>query len=233
MPDKAQLTKSRRTASRERQNSSEQAEPENLSHRISEISHSLTLAQPLSTRKRPPRGWYMAGSEPADYEAGLDMTVAHSGTRSAFLQPAVKNPQGFGTLMQCFATRNLLGKRMRMRAWLKTENVQDWASAWLRVDGEGRGKMLSFDNMCKRRLKGTTDWTEYEIVVDVPPGSINLCFGFMLSGVGKIWADDLSFEEVSADIATTDCPCLNREKRAEPRNLNFEEVDFDNFENFD
>ena len=176
-------------------------------------------------KPKTPRGWYMAGSEPTHYEAGIDTAIAHSGSRCAFMQPAVEYPEGFGTLMQCFATQKYLGKRMRMSLWIKTENVEGWASAWLRVDGEGRGKMLAFDNMCNRRINGTTDWKKYEIVLDVPSSSTNVCFGTMLSGLGKIWMDDIAFDEVKDDVPVTDCPCMTKEKRSEPRNLNFEEKD--------
>jgi hypothetical protein len=181
-------------------------------------SEELELVPPTA-----PRGWYLAGSEPTHYESGVDTAIAHSGSRCAYLQPAVEYPEGFGTLMQCFATQKHLGKRVRMNLWLKTEDVERWAAAWMRVDGEGQGKMLAFDNMCSRRLNGTNDWKKFDIVLDVPLGSTNICFGAMLSGNGKIWVDDISFDEVDDDVEVTDCPCMNREKRSEPRNLNFEE----------
>jgi len=178
------------------------------------------------TRPKIPRGWYMAGSEPTHYEAGIDSNIAHSGSRCAFVQPAVDEPQGFGTLMQCFATQKHLGKRLRMSLWIKTDSVRDWAAAWVRVDGEGRGKMLAFDNMCNRRISGTIDWKKYEIVLDIPIGSTNICFGVMLSGSGMLWVDDVQFDEVDQDTPVTDCPCMvDKEKRSEPRNLNFEEDD--------
>jgi hypothetical protein len=167
----------------------------------------------------------MAGSEPTHYEAGVDSSIAHSGSRCGFMQPAIAAPEGFGTLMQCFSTQKYLGKRVRMSVWIKTEDVQEWASAWLRVDGEGQGQMRAFDNMCNRLIVGSSDWKKYDIVLDVPNASTNICFGVMLSGRGKLWVDDIVFDEVETDVAVTDCPCMSKEKRSEPRNLNFEEKD--------
>jgi hypothetical protein len=181
-----------------------------------------------AAKAKTPRGWYMAGSEPTHYESGIDSSLAHSGSRCAYVHPAVDDPQGFGTMMQCFASHSFLGKRVKMSVWMKTEKVEDWAAAFLRVDSEGGGRMLSIDNMCNRQISGTTDWKKYEIVLDVSHGSSNICFGAMLSGKGKIWVDDVSFEPVGADVQVTDCPCLSKEKRSEPRNLNFEEKDTDN-----
>ena len=40
-------------------------------------------------------------------------------------------------------------------------------------------------------VKGTTPWAEYSISLPVSPEARTLVFGFLLSGPGKAWADDL------------------------------------------
>ena len=40
----------------------------------------------------------------------------------------------------------------------------------MRVDG-GDGQILSFDNMHSRPIKGTKDWKQYQITLDVPDGA--------------------------------------------------------------
>jgi len=124
--------------------------------------------------------------------------------------------------MQEFAPSKHLGKRLQMTMWTKTDDVDGFVAPWMRVDGAGgSGKPLCFDNMCERRVKGTTGWTKHQIVLDVPNDSVNIAFGVILSGKGKVWIDDIAFEEVGANVAATDCPC-SRRSRAVPRNLNFE-----------
>jgi hypothetical protein len=116
-------------------------------------------------------------------------------------------------------------KRVRLKMWVKTEDVRGRVQPWMRVDGSGRqgyGPMLSFDNACQRPIEGTTDWQEFVIVLDVPQESTNIAYGILLAGEGKLWLDNLSFEEVGAEIATTDCQCQTGGRR-KPKNLNFEE----------
>jgi hypothetical protein len=64
----------------------------------------------------------------------------------------------------------------------------------------------------------------------VPLDATKLCFGAILAGVGQLWVDDFTFEEVGSEIAVTDCPCSERRKTPVEEqvplmqtNLNFDE----------
>jgi len=46
--------------------------------------------------------WFLAGSHPHDYEAGLDPTTAYLGKNSGYIQSIGEELKGFGTLMQMF-----------------------------------------------------------------------------------------------------------------------------------
>ena len=150
-----------------------------------------------------PEGWFKAGSNPGKYEMGLDNQVYHDGKYSAFIQSSESEISGFGTLMQTCSAQGFLGKKVKMTGYMKSENVEDWAGLWLRVDSNDSKQPLSFDNMQDRPIKGTTDWTKCEIVLDVPENSSTLNFGALLSGTGKIWFDNLSFEVVSDSTEST------------------------------
>jgi hypothetical protein len=76
---------------------------------------------------------------------------------------------------------------------MKTEKA-DAAQLWLRMDGPST--TLVFDNMQNRRIKGTTDWTRYEIVLDVPRKTRYIGFGALVAGAGQAWVDDFVFEPV-------------------------------------
>lgn len=179
-----------------------------------------------------PSSWWLSGSHPAEYQAGIDKTQAHSGTQCASLANRVAAPDvaGFATLMQEVSACNYAGKRIRMSAWLKTEGVKSWASLWLSVYGAAGRINVSFDNMCDRTITDTNDWNKYDIVLDVPEDATKLGFGAILAGIGQLWVDDFSFEEVGSDIDVTDCPCSERRKTPTeeqlpfvPTNLSFEE----------
>jgi hypothetical protein len=78
------------------------------------------------------------------------------------------------------------------------------------------------DGKKDRSIKGTTDWTKYEIVLDVPLNSSNLAYGALLVGTGQIWFDDIKFEIVDNSVATTGKDKEAMMPNKEPVNLDFE-----------
>ena len=52
-------------------------------------------------------------------------------------------------------------------------------------------------------MKGTTDWTRYEIVLDVPEAGQQIAMGLILDGPGQVWMDDLKIEVVGKEVAPT------------------------------
>jgi hypothetical protein len=156
-----------------------------------------------------PPGWFRAGSDPGDYEMGIDPSGGARGGRCAFIRGRSANPAGFGTLMQMFNAADYAGKRVRLSAFVKAEQVSSWAGLWMRVDGSPAAgtqtpRMLAFDNMQGRPIKGTVDWRRYEIVLDVPREAEAIGFGILLSGPGRAWMDALQLEKVSSDVPRTD-----------------------------
>lgn len=164
-----------------------------------------------------PKGWFKAGSMPDKYVMGTDKGSGMKGENAATIKSVAGTIRGFGTLMQNSTPDKYLGKRVRMTGYIKSKNVDGWAGLWFRVDGDKYGKSLAFDNMSDRAVKGTTDWKQYEIVLDVPQNAVNLAYGALLAGEGQIWFSDLNFEIIDEATPTTD------KKNKEPRNLNFNE----------
>ena len=170
-----------------------------------------------------PTGWFNAGSKPKSYDMGIDKGAGQDGKNAATIKSIDKKINGFGTLMQQCKPDMYLNKRVRMTGYVKSENVTTWAGLWLRVDEPGSQQPLSFDNMSDRPIKGTTDWTKYEIVLDVPSNASLIAYGALLGGTGQIWFDRITIEVVSDSIPVTGS--VNRKKSAtlnEPTNLDFE-----------
>lgn len=168
-----------------------------------------------------PTGWLRAGTAPNDYHMGIDREESHGGASSGYVMAKVEQSKGFGTLMQAFKADNYVGKRIRLSAYVKVEDVGVWAGLWMRVDGP-TGASMAFDNMQDRPIQGTADWQPYEIVLDVPEGSVNIAFGFLLAGPGTVWADDFDLEVVGADVPVTDMRKKMKPLPDEPVNLGFE-----------
>ena len=180
----------------------------------------ILLAPVFAVAADLPAGWIKAGSHPAEYQMGVDTTVRHNGKASGFVKATATELHGFGTLMQMAAPGEYTGKRVRFSGYVKSEKVQSgWAGLWFRIDGPKQGEALGFDNMQQRPIKGTTDWTRYEIVLDVPNTAAALAFGLLLGGDGQVWMDDLKFEVVSSAIPLTG-PLAG--PRSAPQNLDFE-----------
>ncbi len=146
-------------------------------------------------------GWIIAGSSVQSYTIDANV-VAHTGDASGHLQSLQNHVSGFCTLMQTFAADKYQGQRLRMSAYVKTENVEGWAGLWMHVDGSA-ARILAFDNMQDRSIQGSTDWREYEIVLDVPEDSVNIVFGVLIEGAGQVWVDDFQFDVVDQDVPTT------------------------------
>lgn len=165
-----------------------------------------------------PDGWIRAGAAPVDYDMGMDQKTAHAGKASGYLRAKVAKPRDFGTLMQMCGAGEFPGQRVRMSAWVKSEQVTDWAGLWMRVDGTGPNQTLALDNMQSRPIKGTTGWSLYQIVLDVAPEAKDIAFGILLEGPGAVWIDEIKFEVVDQSVPTTEGNAL----AAAPRNLSFE-----------
>ena len=170
------------------------------------------------------KGWILAGSKPGSYEIGIEKD-ANRNENVGYLKSVDKTIDGFGTIMQSFEPLDYLGKMVKLKGKIKSENINDWAGMWMRVDGQmqknGRREVLAFDNMQSRPIKGTSEWKEYIIVLEVPEQSTNLSYGVLLSGTGNIWLDDFRFEIVKNGQATTDSSkSLNLKK---PTNTSFED----------
>jgi AraC-like DNA-binding protein len=179
------------------------------------LEEEKTMEQPLL-----PKGWMPSGSDPQDYEMGVDYVVVHQGKASGYIASKNDRARGFATMMQVFKATNYKGNRLRLSGFVKTEDVAEWAGLWMRVDGE-YGEILAFDNMQNRPIKGTTNWNQYSIVLDVLKESTTISFGVLLAGKGKVWIDSLTFEIVNESIPTTG-EQYEQGLPDEPLNLQFE-----------
>lgn len=173
----------------------------------------------MENQQTAPEGWILTGLAPEDYEAGLDSKIVHTGMLSGFLKSKSKDAKSFGTLMQQIKADHYRGKRLQFSAFVKSENVKDWAGLWMRVDHFS--ETLAFDNMMNRPIKGTNEWNRYSVVLDVPSNSDLIAFGVLLNGDGHVWMDGLRFETVDESVPTTDSDLVENLPE-EPVNLNFE-----------
>lgn len=170
-----------------------------------------------------PAGWRKNGSKPDAFEVGVDANHSWGGMPSAYAKSVSADAQNaFAGMMQTTAADQYKNKRVRMNGWIKTEDVaQGGGQLWLRVDGPGGGNVLAFDNMNDRAPKGTNDWEEYSIVLDVPETATSLNYGYFLRGTGQMWINGVTFELVGDDVPSTDMYSKRRALPPTPVNLGF------------
>jgi hypothetical protein len=168
-----------------------------------------------------PTGWSSGGTDLTQYEMGLDKDAGRNGTPAATIKSIPENPKSFGTMLQYFAPGKYAGKRIRMTGYMKSKEVSGWAGFWLRIDQANSKEALAFDNMHDRPVKGTSGWTLYAIVLEVPENASNMAFGALLNGRGQIWFDDMGFEVVDKTVPVTGT-YKEKMKSPAPANLNFE-----------
>ena len=168
-----------------------------------------------------PEGWFAAGSNPSGYEMGVDNSVYQNGKAGAFIKSKNEDTKGFGTLTQSISAENYLDKRLRLTGFIKSKDVKGWSGLWMRIDGDN-GKQLGFDNMGNRPIKGTTDWKQYEIVLDVPANGKIINYGVLLGADGEVWLDNLKLEVVDKNVPVTSVEKEMIKLPKQPVNLDFE-----------
>lgn len=162
----------------------------------------IAMVQFSSAATVLPEGWTAAKVVLNDYEIGVDREVAHSGKASAYIKSKRSALDEFGTFLQTIRADRFRGKRVRFSAYVRTEKAEPGAALWMRLDTPD-GTVVGFDNMADRIIEGTTDWKEYQIVLDVPKAAASVFFGLLLSGEGKAWIDDVQIQTVAKDVPVT------------------------------
>jgi C-terminal processing protease CtpA/Prc len=140
-----------------------------------------------------PIGWYKFDSK--NYIRAIDSTIVKSGKYAATLE--YKEGQVDFTTWGLVIPNNYAGKKITLSGFIKTENVTDgYAGLWMRIDPS-----VAFDNMNKNGIKGTTDWTKYEITLLMNPEiTTQIVIGGILIGKGKMWLDGIKVTIDGKDI---------------------------------
>jgi hypothetical protein len=159
----------------------------------------LLLATPAFAAGGAPRGWNIAGSRPGDYEVGTEAVPGMIGQQAAYIRAkAGASNSEFVTLLQSVLAEDYAGKRVRLSARLKAEDVQG-LQLWMRVDDAKDQVRLYY--MDGKPISGSRNWREYDVVLDVPADGKYLAYGFILmGGKGTAWADSFSLEKVARNV---------------------------------
>ncbi len=180
----------------------------------------LTLATAVSAEAL--LGWTFTSRQDSCYSAQLEQRVVHSGRKAACLQSiAAPSPEDFAVVTQVVDARLYRGQKVRLSGYARSDKVSQWAGLWMRIDPKS-GPPLEFDNMQKRPIRGTTEWTQYSIELNVSFQADQIHIGGLLMGPGTIWLDDLKLETNGAALVGVKEKTRLRGVPLRPVNLDFE-----------
>jgi len=159
------------------------------------VDRPLNLSFDGAARDGIPVGWFNSFGHVSGVSTDYGIRVVPRSTDSAagacaVLEKATAAEGQFGSLMQRCPGRLLAGKTIRLEGELRTDEVSGWAGLWLRADADDEPNLF-FDNMSRRPVVGTTDWTRYVIDAPLPINTDWLNYGIVLSGSGTVYADNL------------------------------------------
>ena len=138
----------------------------------------------------------------ASYVVGVDRNNVHGGSTALAIAGTDTSVLRFNGVGQNVRADDYRGKRIRLSGWVRQIGiVGSDIGLWMRIDGPGVTQ--GFDNFSTRPLRGTADWHQVEIILDVPPNAIGIGFGALMSGKGEFLVDDLTWEVISATGPTT------------------------------
>jgi hypothetical protein len=166
------------------------------------IAAATAATVPKAVAETLPLDWREISYVPEKYDVNLDPAAAyeaHYGASIVRVTPT-RNTDEFGGLIQAARAEPWRGRRILLRGWIKTENA-GYGAMWLRIDSNRRS--LALDNMNRRPIEGTTGWTEYQIVLDVPATAKYLVYGAFLAGTGRLDVDNISFSIAPPGTETT------------------------------
>ncbi|MGC4039424.1 MAG: S41 family peptidase [Flavobacterium sp.] len=143
--------------------------------------------------KGKPVGWTTFGNE--TYKVALDSTTVKSGKYSLSISNN-SNTVDYAA-WSFFLPDNYKGKKIKLSGFLKTDNVTDgFAGLWLRLDPS-----VNFDNMRDKAIKGTNDWKEFSVELQMKPEATErIALGGLLVGKGTVWIDGLKVSIDGRDI---------------------------------
>ena len=158
------------------------------------------LATALAKPANLPNGWLQTG--PAKTCEGQVVPASGAPSPRVFSLDCKPGTEGFSSLMQQIGSADYAGKRVRLSAQVRGDQLAAWGGLWMRADS-GQRPGTAFDNMNDRPLRGSFGWQTAQVVLDIPADATTLSFGFLLEGGGQLQATAFNLEVVPAGTPVT------------------------------
>ncbi len=105
---------------------------------------------------------------------------------NGYIYSKVKNPSGSGVLGDHVKViPSHYGETGRFNIELKSDIAKGWSGLWIHTSDKNH-RVLGFDNMSDRPIKGTTSRNKYQNTIYIPKGARYIGFGVLLQGEGRV-----------------------------------------------
>lgn len=140
----------------------------------------------ISGKGNLPDAWFQWGR---GYRLAADTVVSNSGKVSVRIEPdGEKEANTFGCVALAIPAIYDAAE-IELTARMKLSNVEGGPiGLMIRIDGATG--ILGFENMMKKNVQGTMDWTAFSVKIPYPKNPKTIYIGAILSGTGRLWVDD-------------------------------------------
>lgn len=144
----------------------------------------------VSDGKSLPDKWHIMSPNAKQYQVLIDKHDGHSCNSSIFIASVdtASSPNSAGVGYSIPA--KYAGKEITVKAWMKTADMKGCLALMLAIY-DADGNTVQFENLQKKKLKGSNDWKQYSVTLPLPAQAQLIHFGPILVGKGKLWTDDV------------------------------------------
>lgn len=132
--------------------------------------------------------WHLTGTFPQDYAYIFDSVPFSDSLSSICIASMRPEPRGSIILQQTLNPLDYRGQRVRFSATIKLSDVEHQAALFISTG------IAANEEKVKRTFQGTSDWTEYDVILDIVNPNSYINFGLILHGQGQVRLADARFE---------------------------------------
>ncbi|MDR1112600.1 MAG: peptidase S41 [Bacteroidales bacterium] len=132
-----------------------------------------------------PNKWF--STKNSHFSIITDTLIKYHGNAAVKIE-ALEESNGFEAVM-ITVPAIYIGSTISLTGFLKLQAVEDAIGLMLRIDG--KDKVLQFDNIMQKNIRGTIDWKQYTVSLPLPKDATQIVIGIILRGKGIVWADKI------------------------------------------
>jgi hypothetical protein len=148
--------------------------------------------------------WALRSAYSGHYATFVELGPFGASGKARILRSTLPNSAAtdeFASLAQAFPARRFAGKRIRFSATLRTSEVTGSATLSMQIDRNS--ETLVSDDGALQAVRGTTDWQQVTVVLDVAMDADTIRVGSLLEGTGALWMTNPTVEVVGAEVSPT------------------------------